>query len=185
MFWGAVFVGMSIIFSFFSALLLFLPIIALITFRPFVWREWLMVVLGVAIPIFYYVSILYMLRGDFNFNIADPAVPKAINLDLVSASNLGVFGLILLGSLFQYIKVMRGQVNRFKKQSQIIFHFLWMTAAIWAAGYFQFEHLYLTFLIPVSFLVATPFLHAKNSAVPNGIVIIWLIISVANVVLVR
>jgi hypothetical protein len=185
MFWGGLFLGLAIIFSAFSVALILLPWICLAVFRPFVWREWLLVLFGILMPIFYYVSILYMVRGGFDFKVAESISPENVEHDLASVSVLGVFGLIVLASLFKYFSVLRSQINRFKKQSLIIFHFLWIAIGMWVAGYYLYGHIYMSFIIPIAFLVGTAFLHAKRIAVTNLVVIIWLIISAANIFLER
>lgn len=185
MFWGAVFIGLSIAFSSFHILLVLLPCISLMIFRPFVWREWMMVLLGGALPLFYYTAIIYLVKGDFDFKIAEPAMNTQLHLDLYQAASYGFFGLIILGSFLKYAGVLRGEVNRFKKQTQVLFHFLWISGTIWGIGYLAYEHVYLSFLIPLSFFIATAFLNSKRNSLMNVVVIIWLIISAANVFIVR
>lgn len=185
MFWGSFLMGCAIVFSFFSLAYLLLAMISLAIFRPFVWREWLLIILGFTLPLFYYIAGLYLVKGDFYFKIADPAQPDEYNLGLFQASAFTIIGLVILGSIYKYLSVMRAEVIRFKKQSQVVFHMLWISAAIWASGYFIFEHIYLSYMIPIAFIIGTSFLHAKRSNTTNAIVIIWLIISAANVLIIE
>ena len=185
MFWGAFLLGLATIFATFSAALIILCWICLAIFRPFVWREWLLVLLGFGLPIFYYMAIMYMIKGGFDFNIAQSAEPKEIKMDLFRAASLGVFGLIYLASNYKYVLIMRTEINRFRKQSMLVFHFLWIAVAIWFTGHQFFNHTYISFLIPLAFIIGTPLLHAKRSSFVNLVVIIWLIISAVNIFFVR
>lgn len=185
MFWGATLLGLATIFSSFSAALVILPWICLAIFRPFVWREWILVLLGFILPIFYYMAIMYMIKGGFDFKVAQPVEAKELKLDLFQAAALGMFALVYLASNYKYVMIMRSEINRFKKQSMVVFHFLWISAAIWFIGHQFFNHSYFCFLIPLAFVIGTPFLHAKRSWVVNLVVIIWLIISVVNIFFVR
>lgn len=185
MFWGGFLLGLAMIFSTLSAGLILLSWICLMIFRPFVWREWLLVILGFVLPIFYYFAILFMVKGTFYFDVADPIFQEEIDTDLFSALALGIFGLIVLGGLYKYLSVMRTEIIRFKKQSLVLFHFLWIAFGIWSLGYFVFDLTYTSFVIPLAYLIGTAFLHAKSSATPSLVVIIWLIISGANIFLIR
>ncbi|MBD3637244.1 MAG: hypothetical protein HUJ25_07835 [Crocinitomicaceae bacterium] len=185
MFWSSFFLGIAMVFSTFSGGLVLLCWMSLVIFRPFVWRESFLVIMGFLVPLFYYMGIMFMLKGGFDFNIADPVEETEFNMDFIKATSYGVFGLIVLGSLYKYFIVMRNEVNRFRKQSMVIFHFLWISALVWFIGFKFFEHIYLGFLLPISFLVGTSFLHARRNSVINLVVIIWLIISAANVLIIR
>lgn len=185
MFWGALFFGIATIFSAFSVLFVLLPWLGLMIFRPFVWREWILAVLGFTIPIIYYLAILYMVKDGFVFKTAQPSSPEELHLDLFQAASYGILILIILVSLYKYLTILRSEIIRFRKQSMLIFHFLWLAAIVCLSGYDFFDHVYLSALIPLGFIVATPFLHAKRPRLVNWFVIIWLIISVANVYLER
>ena len=177
--------GLAFIFSPLQIGLVTLPWIALGIFRPFVWREWVMVLVGVTIPFLYYFVILYLFEGDLVF-LADPSYGAQLftGLHLISWLNYIIFGLIVGGSLLKYLRVSRTEVNRFKLQSQVLFHFLWIAVFAYFLGWYLYDLTLLSLAIPLSIIIGTQMLHNKNLKVVNGIVIIWLIISVANVLIV-
>jgi hypothetical protein len=184
-FWASLFIGIAIAFSSFQILLLLLPWLALGSIRPFVWREWFMMLLGAALPMIYYASIIYLSRGGLDLKIADSLVDKSRETNLIIAANYGALALITSGAFFKYIAVMRTQINRFKKHSVIVFHFYWIAVIIWGVGWYVFDLSFVSFLIPLSFVVGTSLLYSKRQGLVNAIVIIWLIISVANVIMTR
>jgi MFS family permease len=183
-FWAGFFIGIGIVFAPIQAALILLPWLALIVFRPFVWREWFMVILGGLIPIIYLIAILYLTKGYVHF--PEPVhtgfdVDK--NIQLYEILNFSIFGLIVLGSVFNYWKVNNQEVNRFKKLTLVLIHFIWLSLISFAIGWYFYDLFYLGFLIPLSIIIGTQMLHSRSQTLINGIVIIWLIISVANVVL--
>lgn len=180
-FWAAFFIGIASTFSSLTLVLILLPWLALMAIRPFVWREWFMVLLGGAIPLFYYISISILVKGKFDLEIAPDMDFVAPKMGLFEVSSYGLLVLIIIGSLVKYLGVMRAQVNRFKNLSLIVFHAFWLGLITWSVGFYFFDQLYISFIIPLSFFIGTSFLHASRASVINGIVIIWLIISAANV----
>ncbi|MEX1001433.1 MAG: hypothetical protein WDZ35_04895 [Crocinitomicaceae bacterium] len=182
-FWAAFFIGMAIAFSSFQTITLLLPWLALTVFKPFVWREWFMVLLGGAIPLAYYLSVLFMVKNGIDFKMAEVVPRPKITLDLFKLSSYALTILIITGSLLKYIMILRTEVIRFKKQSFVLLHFCWLSVVIWGIGYFIFEQIYLSFTLPFAFFIATALLHSGKKYTVNLIVIIWLIISVANVLL--
>lgn len=182
-FWGTLFIGVATVFSSLQVGLILLPCLALATFRPFVWREWFMILLGGAIPLLYYLATIFIVKGNLNLKIAERVEQAEIETDLFQATALVATGLLILASIFKYTGHLRSEVIRFKKQSQLVFHLLWMTTAIWGVGYFFFEQNYLSVFVPLAFLISTPLLRSNRNNLMNLIVIIWLIISGANVLL--
>ncbi|MCB9224999.1 MAG: hypothetical protein R2780_05175 [Crocinitomicaceae bacterium] len=182
-FWASVFIGIAIGFSSFHLPLLLLPWLTLMAIRPFVWREWFVMLLGAALPMIYYVSIIYLVKGDLDLQLEENVGVEYARMNLLRATNYAIVGLIVVGSGFKYLGIMRSEVNRFKKLSLILFHLLWLSTASWAIARYLFDLKFFTFVVPLAFFVGTAILHSKRTSVMNLIVIIWLIISAANVVL--
>ncbi|UKN03683.1 hypothetical protein K6119_09175 [Paracrocinitomix mangrovi] len=179
-FWASFLLGIAFVFSSFSVLLILLPWISLAVFRPFVWREWAMVILGGMLPLIYYLTTLFVITGSFYFNPVVGENASDFEWNLFNASNIGYFGLLFLGTMYKYSVVFRSQINRFKKQSQVIL-FLWiLTVIIWSVAYYVFDLAYMSFAIPSAIIMATPILHSSRTSLSNVLVIIWLIISLSN-----
>lgn len=181
-FWGSVFIGLAIGFSSLQMSMLLLPWLTLIAIRPFVWREWVIMILGAVLPLIYYVSIFYLAKGDLDFSLNEIENVTYRKMNLLRAANYAVPLLIVIGTLVKYFSVMRTQINRFKKLSQILFHFSWLSVTSWLVGMYFFDLSIYSFAIPVAFFVGTAILYSKRQSMVNIIVIIWLIISVANLV---
>lgn len=183
-FWSGFFTGMAFLLAPMQATLILLPWIGLTIFRPFVWREWVMVILGAAIPLIYYASYMYISEGYLAVEAPEQSEFNTKgNTQLYSLINYIFFGLILIGSFYNYLAIARSEINRFKKQSQVLAHMTWLSGLSFLAGWYFYDIFYLGFLIPIAIIVGTQLLHSRNNTVVNGIVIIWLIISLANVVL--
>lgn len=162
-----------------------IPWLALAVFRPFVWREWFMVLGGGIIPAIYYFSTIYITTGEIRF-LETPhyGIQNAEQADLINWLNVIVFGLIAFGSIVKYFSIMRTQINRFKMQSQVLFHMTWVSLIGFGVGWYFYGELYPAFILPISIFIGTQLLHSRNLKVVNAIVIMWLIISLANVVIV-
>ena len=68
--------GVAALFSTFTVALIILPCASLAIFRPFVWREWFLVLFGFLLPVFYYVAVLFMVKNEFYFEFADDMPPN-------------------------------------------------------------------------------------------------------------
>jgi len=184
-FQGSLLFGLAFVCSPLQIGLIILPWLALTIFRPFVWREWFMVIGGLMIPTFYYLSATYMLDGEFMvFTKGSADLNGFSNWHLLTWINYSVLGLIVLGSFAKYLGVARTEINRFKLQSQLLYHFFWLGLVAMFLGWYFYDIQLLGVILPLSIIIATQLLHNKNLKVVNGIVIIWLIISVSNVILV-
>ncbi|MEO9533957.1 MAG: hypothetical protein ABJG68_03095 [Crocinitomicaceae bacterium] len=177
--------GIGFVFSPMQSVCFIIPALSLTVFRPFVWREWFMVVGGGFIAVIYYLSVIYLSTGQLSFfSTPHYGFQNAKQVDLITWVNWTIFGLIALGSIVKYFAIMRTEINRFKKQSQVLFHMTWVSFIGFVLGWYFYSEMYPVFILPLSIIVGTQLLHSRNSKVVNAIVIIWLIISVANVVIV-
>lgn len=177
--------GIAFIFSPMQSICFLVPALALTVFRPFVWREWFMVLGGASIPIIYYFSLTYISSGELSF-VEKPFAATASfgQPHLVTWLTWVIFGLISVVSILKYFGIMRSEINRFKKQSQVLFHMTWVSLIGFIAGLSFYGEMYPAFILPLSIFIGTQLLHSRNTKVINAIVIIWLIISVANVLIV-
>ena len=183
-FWSSFFISLAVIFAPFQVGLILLPWFALVIFRPFVWREWMLVIVGTLIPFFYFVGIMYMAKGYVVFPSPDQfGFVAEGKMQFFEIFNIIFFGLIVLGSIYKYLTILRSEINRFKKLSQILLHFSWISLMSFCAAWYFYDTFFLSFLIPLSIFISTQLLHSRNSGIVNWIVIIWLIISLSNVIL--
>lgn len=182
---AALLFGIGFVFSPMQSICILVPCLALTVFRPFVWREWFMVIGGGSIAVLYYFSTIYISTGEISFlNLPHYGLQNAEQLDLITWINAAVFVLIAFGSFVKYFAIMRTEINRFKMQSQMLFHMTWVSLIGFVLGWYFYAEFNAAFLLPLSIFIGTQLLHSRNLKVVNAIVIIWLIISVANVVIV-
>lgn len=173
--------GLAIILTPLQIGLFFLPLLALSIFRPFVWREWFMVLIGMCLPLIYYLSYEYLTLESIQFLL----MPNNTHLngltdDWFNWISLCTSGLLVFGGLFKYLQIMRTEINRFKLQSQVIFHLLWLSLVAFTLAWIFYNSYYLYAAIPLGIFIGTAILHSRNTRVMNIILVLWLIISASN-----
>ena len=181
LFKGSFLLGIAFVFSPLTVSLFIFPWIALLLIKPFIWREWLVAFFGMILPLFYHYTVNYLVTGNIQIlrmpvTIDDPDLTWTI---LEGATYL-ITGLCFLVGIFKFIVIIRSQIVNFKKLSQVI---LWMTILLsisFMIGWYFFDHFYLAFLVPLSFIVRIQLLNAGRVQLANGLVLTWFIISVVN-----
>lgn len=180
-FMGSFFLGIAAIFTPLVYGLIVFPWISLGVFRPFVWREWLLVPFGMFIPALYHVGIYYLINDTYKIEFQPMRDGFALpDLNIVWIGLMIWFTLIGLVSIFGLVGIMRAEVVRFKKQSQLVLHLLWLTLAVLSFGVLFWNHYNVIFIIPLSLIIGTHYLHARNQLVVNMAVMVWFIIGVVN-----
>lgn len=173
--------GLAIMLNPMNVGLILLPWLALSIFRPFVWREWFIVILGVILPILYHISFEFIF-SDHILKLSQPHNRhlNGLSNDLLNWVTLSVFGLIVMGSFFKYLQIARTEINRFRLQSQVVFHLFWLSIVAFVLSWILYNSYSLYAAIPLSIFVGTVILHSKSTKVMNIILLGWLIISGAN-----
>ena len=173
--------GLAIVFSPMLAPLLLAPWISLVIFKPFIWREWLLAVLGLLLPTVYHYSMMYLLTSDTSVNITSMHIgeqfPQFGELQVVS---LILFGLIVLVSAWRLLVIRTQQVVRFKKLAAFVFYLFVLTALSLVFGWFLYGQVVLTFIVPLAVVIAINFLNSRNETFANIVVVCWFIISGIN-----
>ncbi len=173
-------IGIAIVFSPMLLPLILIPWIGLIIFKPFIWREWILLIVGFAIPVFYQLGINYVVSdviwvplslSDFKLEFA------TIDMDIYQLSSRIYLLLIILYSIWKVMIVNSGEVVRFKKQSRLLFHLCWVLAIPAAFEWLLFSQYGYALAIPLSIIIAIALLHGKNSTVVNSLVVMWFIIN--------
>jgi hypothetical protein len=140
-----------------------------------------MVLIGMILPIIYYLSFEYLSLNKLEFlKIPDNSHLNGLTDDFFNWISLGIFGLIVIGSLFKYLQISRTEINRFKLQSQVVFHLLWLSIAAFVLAWIFYNTYYLYAAIPLGIFIATSILHSRSTQVMNIILLLWLIISTSN-----
>jgi hypothetical protein len=174
-------VGLAIVFSPLTISLCILPWIALGLVKPFVWREWVVVILGLAIPVFFHYAIHFLATGQVKVEqmeviINDPEITWTILESVVYILSAAV----LIVGVFKFLVIIRGQVVNYKKMSQVILFSAILAGFSLIVGWYFFDQLYLVVLLPLSFIVSVQLLNAGRVQLANGLVMLWFITSAVN-----
>lgn len=175
------FFGLATVFSPSLMVLLFLPWIGLAIFRPFVWREWFLAVPGILIPVVFHFAIHYVTTDSLTIQSTVAGTSADFpDMNLILLSLISWTGILVLISLVGIIGVARAEVVRVKKQIQLVYNLLWITVGSSVLSFFLFSQSDIVLIIPLSILMATHYLHAKNQMIVNIGVVAWFIITVVN-----
>ena len=176
--------GVAVLFSPTLTPILLGPWIALAIFRPFVWREWLMLLLGFVLPHLYHAAIYFLATGKYMVELTGLTLGDSeLNLSAIELSNWIFFGLLVLYSIWKLLVIRTTSVVRYKKQTLLLFHMTWLLSISLIIEWFMNGHLLLAVLIPLSIFISIQFLNARKMSVVNIVLLIWFIISGVNLYL--
>lgn len=178
---GSFLIGLAVIFSPAMISLFLLPWIALILIKPIIWREWVMALLGISLPIMYHFAFHYLLTDNAQLIIMPVAkeVPHLTWTILDSLTYILAAACILVG-VFKFILTIRSQIVSFKKMSQIVLWMAVLTSLSFGIGWYFYGELYLSFVLPIAFIISIQLLNAGRVKLANTLVLSWFIISAVN-----
>ncbi len=173
--------GLASVFSLMMLPLLVVPWIALFIFRPFVWREWVMVILGFVLPNIYLASALYLLDEETLLSIRmTRLIFTDIDFSYFQIALYSLMGIIFLIAMSGLVNVVRAEVVRFKKQITLVLHLLWISTIIFFLAFYFFDIYFFSIAIPLTIIIAVQMLNAKNELVVNILSVSWFIICLLN-----
>lgn len=183
-FLGSLMIGTSVIFSPPIITIALLPWITLMIVRPFAWREYVLVVLGLIIPTGYHFFFYFLNVGNIQIEEAEfKLIANELNW---SVSQIICMLLLAVGALFAFLKsllIMRVQVVQFKKLMQIIFFATAICYMGYLAGWYGYEQQHVSFLIPLSVLFSVWLLCTEKNILPTVLVIGWFLATLTNLFL--
>ncbi len=161
------FLGLGILVNPYLAPLFLFIWLALNVLKAFRWREWMLVLLGMAVPLYFFMMIYFAATGHwFAFQMPEWTSFRwnwqVFGTDNTSKLFAILFGVFLLFALFSWLGRMRGNIMRVRKQRLVLLYLnLFLIAAgVFLSGYFAQGGLYLL-LIPVSLLSAFMLAHSN------------------------
>jgi len=181
---GSFLLGVAIVFSPMMLSLALLPWISLLVIRPFIWRDWIVALLGLTLPLFYHFACYYMVTGVLKIERMDLKIdsPDVVWTISQSAAYLSMSLCVLLGSL-RFLAIMRSQLVSFKKISQVVLFTVLLSTASFIIGWYAFDQLYISFLIPLGFIISVQLLYAERPRIAAGLVNIWFVAAMLNLFL--
>ena len=175
-------VGMSIILYHPSAILILVAIFALLVVRPFFVAEWLVLLMGVFAPFYFLFSYLYLtdnltrLRGyipRWQFNLPD--VPPTVLFFIT----LGVVAVVLFIGIVYWQRENRRLIIQVRKNWVVLHVMLLLMLPLPFISYKAGMDILLTFIVPLSPMMAKAFLAPKRDTLPN--ILFWCLLALVLV----
>ncbi|GAB4131384.1 MAG: hypothetical protein Fur0041_01690 [Bacteroidia bacterium] len=182
---GAVFhvglmVGLAAQFYLPALVFLIFHLISLLILRPFIWREWVVIIIGAILPFIYVLFYFFMkdhTAGLTREYIIEPIVHRSFFLKLPLADYVlaGGTGIVLLGSMGRFIAGSGTSTMKTKKGISVLIWFMVLSlAAILPAQHFGVDTFVFT-IIPVAFFTSNYFLHSRKNWM--SVLSFWLILA--------
>lgn len=153
--------GIGFLFSYWVLPLAILLFFSLLTFRPFIGREWFVSLLGMALPVLYLFSFRYLFLNSYVISpvVLTKTVSERYWYDYLSYS---ILVLIVLIALFQLSKQLYSMSNVEKKQVNILMFFLSLTFLLSFGAYWLYSVEYFIFTVPLALLISIVVLNSKQ-----------------------
>lgn len=176
---GCVFILAPVLFS-----LALLPWLALIIVRPFLWRDWVVPLLGMTLPAFYHFTIYFIATGELSLTGLSPKITAPeFHFDYMDYIVYSLMALSTLGGIFRLLSVMRNQLVSFKKISQIVLITLLLTSFSFVIGWLGFDQRHTGFLIPLGIIIGVQLLHNEKKLLSAILINCWFIVAFINLFL--
>lgn len=173
-------IGFGFLFSYWILFISILLFFSLNTFRPFHWREWLVSILGMALPMLYLLSFRYLMYNSVRIEpqLIQPDLKVYHWFDYLS------YGILLLITLIALVKL-RNQfkyiLNIERKQVNILVFFMVISFSISVIVYWLYRVEYLIFIVPLTLLLSIPILNTKHDGILNTLFITLVILNLLRI----
>lgn len=157
--------------------IILLPWFALLIFRSFKWREWLMVLIGASIPWLYHFGIYFFITGNAAIEFESLSFFGEDWELKWSTLTLYIFlAVLFVYGIWRYLIVMNQQLLVFKKRSRILFHFCWLAIVSYILSQFLYDITIVQVLIPLSIVFSVQILYAQRDTFSNLLLYLWIIL---------
>jgi hypothetical protein len=171
---GSFLIGASIVFSPMQITLALLPWFSLMIIRPFNWREWIIALFGIGIPVYFHLTIYFIFTGNWNVESADFVLHQIdLTWTIMDQIKYGFFAFCLIIAIFRYLIIMRNQLVNFKKISQVVLVAGFLSVFSFLIGWYGFNMVYSGFLIPAGIIISVQLLYSDRPTFSSGLVTIW------------
>lgn len=173
------FFGLAI--SFHPALIFILPFlwIMMARIRPFVFRESVLVVLGLIVPLVYVLLLAFYVNKEINFNFIE-STKRYTQKEVIFLISLGLFAILLFTSWIGVRNKTQKSSIRFRKNSQILNWFLAFTFLLGTIDwvFYQQYEWFCYSVIPIALFLPFSYLNVKYIFVSKALFYITLLFSV-------
>ncbi len=155
-----------------------LPWFTLVVFRSFVWREWMLTLVGAGLPWFYFITLFFAFTGEREMT---PKLEEALDhVSLLSSAMMTLIGFLIIlffYSSWRFLIILNNQILVIKKRSRILFHLTWISLISLALGWWVKDDLIMVVNLPLAIIVSVQLLNNKSLIAGNLVVYGWLAIS--------
>lgn len=180
-FMSSFFFGCATVFQPLIVPVLLMPWFTLMVFRPFVWREWIILFLGVSIGWIYHYGLYFFFTGSLDI------LPEGLTMAEIKpdfnwqhTALYGYMGIIALYSFWQYLVIANSQLLVFKKRSRLLFHMIWLMIASFVLGWFLYDTFIIGIAIPVSIIIGIQMLYTKRVLTYELVIGLWIGLILVN-----
>ncbi len=174
---AGLFMGLSSFFYIHYIYIFPICLTALIILRPFNWREWIILLIGLVLPLYLYISICYLTNVDVGAEVT--LMKNALSnfqKPLISEFYIGflaILVLLFLFSVFFYLSKGFGGKVKTKKTKYIL---LWMLALCFLIVFFEqsTEILLLPCIVPLSIILGDYLGEIKQLKIANTLMVLFL-----------
>jgi hypothetical protein len=144
--------------------------------RPFILREFILVLLGIILPVFYALLLAFYINKEINFNFIE-STKRYTQKELIFLISLVLFAILLISSWFGIRKRTQKSAIRFRKNTQILNIFLFFSILVGSFDwiiYQQYEW-FCYCVIPIALFL--PFSHLDQKSTKFASVLFFITLS--------
>lgn len=174
---AGLFMGLASFFCIHYIVIFPLSVIALIILRPFNWREWTVLLLGLLTPLYIYVSICYLTTNEAFavFNMMKEAT-SSIHKTLLSEYYMALIFMMMLVAVFALIRYLSKGFGGKVKTKKTKYILLWMLILSLVMVFFEqmSDMILLPCIIPLSIIIGDYLSEIKQLKIANTLLVLFI-----------
>ena len=176
---SALLIGVLTCFSLYYFVLVIVLYVALSTIKSFYWREWVLPIIGLVIPLLYLFSAQFIFENQVNFGDFKGRFQFQNQFQLIDYIKIGCFLLMTILSISSLLKFYAKNSVINKKRMTILFVFTIMTIIVGLIAFYLFNMVDLGFILPFSILFSISAINNQTDSLLNLLLTITLIVNIA------
>jgi hypothetical protein len=173
---AGVFMGLASFFCIHYIVVFPLSLFALIILRPFNWREWTILLIGILTPLYIYVSICYLATNDaFTVFSMMREATSTIQKPILSEYYMGFVFIIVLGFVFALLHYFSKGFGGKIKTQKTKYILLWMFALCLLMMFFEqmSDMILLPCIVPLSIIIGDYIAEIKQIKIANTLLVLF------------
>jgi hypothetical protein len=175
---GGLLLGIMCLFSMFYITIIIAVFVALFTMKSFNWREWILVLVGLIVPIIYLFSIQYIYTDKLSFGEVTGMYVMKGQFQLIEYIQIVCFLLSILVSLKSLMKFYNHNTTVTRKRLFITLVLFIITAFMGALSYSLFSNIDFLLIVPVALLLSVSSMNSYSEGLISLLLTITLIVNI-------